>query len=149
MLGHDVLAKPHLSLIVIFAAWKLFLFAIAAGSRVGDAYDTSASLALGPEQQQGLRSVMSGLAARFSSWDAIFFTQVARRGYAFEQEWAFGPGLPIVTRAAVKCEFPPPPRWNQDCPARPTISVLGRFPPKVPQRVFSHRQTDSVQMART
>ena len=97
---------PHLTLIAAFAAWKLSLLAIAVGSCVGDAYDTSATLAvLGrADAEDALRTPAwsSTLLTRFASWDAVYFISVARRGYLFEQEWAFGTGLPIAIRGIVK-----------------------------------------------
>ncbi|KAK3384403.1 glycosyltransferase family 76 protein [Lasiosphaeria ovina] len=105
--------SPSLVLIAVFVFWKIFLFAIAAGSYVvGDAYDTSGSLALlgtgsGPnlgKNSTGIHSLtLAGrLTARLTSWDAIYFVSVAHRGYRFEQEWAFGTGLPLTIRAIVQ-----------------------------------------------
>ncbi|KAK0709649.1 GPI mannosyltransferase 2, partial [Lasiosphaeria miniovina] len=103
-------------LIAVFVSWKIFLFAIAAGSYVvGNAYDTSGSLALlgttnsGPDlgkNSTGIHSLtLAGrLTARLTSWDAIYFVSVAHRGYRFEQEWAFGTGLPLTIRAIVQGE---------------------------------------------
>lgn len=86
--------NPLQALIVAFVAWKAFLLAIAAGSCFGVAYDTSASLAL---DGAGVgNSSTPTLITRLTSWDAVYFTQIARRGYLFEQEWAFGSGLPIT-----------------------------------------------------
>ena len=65
-----------------FLLSKLLLAFVALGS-LGRGYDTSTSLAL-PE---------AGTIARWVRWDAIYFTQIARRGYLFEQEWAFGWGF--------------------------------------------------------
>lgn len=82
---------PVSTLTLAFVAWKCFLGAIAAGATlVGDAYDTSGGSALGTScgSRWG-----SGLLARFTSWDAIYFVNVARRGYLYEQEWAFGSGM--------------------------------------------------------
>ncbi|KAB5566674.1 GPI mannosyltransferase 2 [Coniochaeta sp. 2T2.1] len=106
LIAQDAVRHPVRTIIAVFAAWKLFLFLIAAGSTVvGPAYDTSASLALdaasaGKTNSSG--SAYSELLARLTSWDAIYYTQVARRGYLFEQEWAFGSGLTIVIESIVK-----------------------------------------------
>jgi phosphatidylinositol glycan class V len=102
--------RPHRTLLASFAAWKLFLFAIALGSTlVGDAYDTSAALVVedGPDAStHGQRLLLSGLGSRLvtrlTSWDAIYFVSSARRGYRFEQEWAFLAGLPTVVRALLR-----------------------------------------------
>ncbi|AEO64180.1 450d1c96-0cdd-4525-a3d1-aefd0f7013fd [Thermothielavioides terrestris] len=109
-------ARPYGTLLASFAAWKLFLFAIALGSTlVGDAYDTSAGLVV----VQGPGAAGSGddggahlatpvtdfgrrLVARFASWDAIYFVSIARRGYRFEQDWAFGAGLPLAVRGLLR-----------------------------------------------
>ena len=108
------LTHPHRTLLTSFLAYKLFLFAIAFGSSlVGDAYDTSAGLVVGAGSNGGgvggavgpLTGLGSGLVARLTSWDAVYFTSIARRGYRFEQEWAFVGGLPTVVRGVVKCEF--------------------------------------------
>lgn len=42
---------------------------------------------------------------RFTSWDAIYFVSVAKRGYVFEQEWAFGTGLVVAVRGVLRGEF--------------------------------------------
>ncbi|KAB5583256.1 GPI mannosyltransferase 2 [Coniochaeta sp. 2T2.1] len=106
LIAQDAVRHPVRTIIAVFAAWKLFLFLIAAGSTVvGPAYDTSASLALdaasaGKTNSSG--SAYPKVLARLTSWDAIYYTQVARRGYLYEQEWAFGSGLTIVIESVVK-----------------------------------------------
>jgi phosphatidylinositol glycan class V len=104
-------ARPYRTLLASFAAWKLFLFAIVLGSTlVGDAYDTSAGLLLqgledgDGDDAAGLTGLGSALVARLSSWDAIYYVSAARRGYLFEQEWAFGAGLPFVVRWLLRGE---------------------------------------------
>ncbi|KAI6371121.1 hypothetical protein MCOR25_004055 [Pyricularia grisea] len=89
--------SPPWTIVRLFALWKGALLLVAAGSAlVGPAYDTSASLLLAPASN----SSSSMFLARLTSWDAIYFVQQAQRGYVFEQEWAFGEGLPrIITRA--------------------------------------------------
>jgi hypothetical protein len=106
MLAHDAVRRPVRTLITVFAAWKLFLFLIAAGSTVGPAYDTSGGITL--DVAGTSNGSAPALLARLTSWDAIYFTQVARRGYLFEQEWAFGSGLTIVIEYLVKSMFPYP-----------------------------------------
>ncbi|KAG8157562.1 hypothetical protein KVR01_012604 [Diaporthe batatas] len=79
--------SPFTTLTAAFLSWKAVLLAIAAAaSRVGPAYDTSASL-LVPHGQPTILT-------RLSSWDAIYFLRAAERGYLFEQEWAFSSALP-------------------------------------------------------
>ncbi|KAJ3573739.1 hypothetical protein NPX13_g4594 [Xylaria arbuscula] len=88
-------AHPLRSLSSIFISWKIFLFAIALGSGVGPAYDTSSTLLLSPEQTTHDESIFD-LATRLTRWDAIYYIQASRRGYLFEQEWAFASGLPTI-----------------------------------------------------
>ena len=85
---------PLQTLVGVFAAWKSFLLAVAIGSSVGPAYDTSSTLTspLIPSPNESTFDV----ATKLTRWDAIYFMQAARRGYLFEQEWAFGSGLPTV-----------------------------------------------------
>ncbi|KAI1419852.1 GPI mannosyltransferase 2 [Xylaria sp. FL1777] len=87
-------AHPLRSLSCIFIAWKAFLFTIALGSGVSPAYDTSSTL-LSRDQDTYHESAFD-LATRLTRWDAIYFVQASRRGYLFEQEWAFASGLPTV-----------------------------------------------------
>ncbi|TGJ85037.1 hypothetical protein E0Z10_g3747 [Xylaria hypoxylon] len=87
-------AHPLRSLTCIFLAWKIFLFAIALGSGVSPAYDTSSTL-LSTTRATYHESAFD-LATRLTRWDAIYFVQASRRGYLFEQEWAFASGLPTV-----------------------------------------------------
>ncbi|KAK3316212.1 GPI mannosyltransferase 2 [Apodospora peruviana] len=96
--------SPYWTLITAFAGWKLFLFIIAAGSTIiGDAYDTSGGLVVLGHENRNQHHLHLGkrLIARLTSWDAIYFVSVARRDYRFEQEWAFGSGLPLAIRAVL------------------------------------------------
>ncbi|KAI1380084.1 glycosyltransferase family 76 protein [Hypoxylon crocopeplum] len=86
--------NPVPSLIGSFLAWKTLLLAIAVGSSVGPAYDTSSTL-LSSEITSSNESIFD-LATKLTRWDSIYFIQASRRGYLFEQEWAFGSGLPTV-----------------------------------------------------
>ncbi|KAI1503499.1 GPI mannosyltransferase 2 [Biscogniauxia marginata] len=88
------LKNPILTLIGSFFAWKAFLLTIAIGSGLGPAYDTSSTL-ISPERASPDESLF-GLGTRLTRWDAIYFVQASRRGYLYEQEWAFGGGLPTV-----------------------------------------------------
>ncbi|KAJ9151121.1 GPI mannosyltransferase 2 [Pleurostoma richardsiae] len=99
--------NPYRILITAFTAWKALLLAIAAGSCVGPSYDTSAALLLsegvsGSNSSNDSTSPLGLLATRLTSWDAIYFIKAANRGYLFEQEWAFGAGLPNVISAVAK-----------------------------------------------
>ena len=98
------LDHPKKFLVLSFVTWKLILLCIAFTSP-GPGYDTSSFLfhsdldlaqtksRAGWEPASRLRSLVR--------WDAIYFTETARRGYLWEQEWAFGWGfsnLVAVTR---------------------------------------------------
>ncbi|OTB09340.1 glycosyltransferase family 76 protein [Hypoxylon sp. CI-4A] len=94
------LAKPNQSLLGAFFAWKAILLAIVIGSSVGPAYDTSSTLlsskSIGPFEST------FDIATKLTRWDAIYFIQSSRRGYVFEQEWAFARGLPRVISFLVR-----------------------------------------------
>ena len=75
-----------------FVLWKLLLLCVALSSP-GLGYDTSTTL-LEPGLGFAEIKASSGrdFAAKFDClirWDAVYFTQIARRGYLWEQEWAF------------------------------------------------------------
>jgi phosphatidylinositol glycan class V len=116
---------PYRTLLTTFTAWKAFLLLLTLGSTLaGDAYDTSAGLVVQGPPRPGtgtgtgnsshgggggssslLWAAATTLATRLASWDAIYFVSSARRGYRFEQEWAFGAGLPGVVRGVLGGEF--------------------------------------------
>lgn len=81
---------PKVSLVIGFALWKVLLGAITLASP-GPGYDTSTTL-LNREHGEGAIKSLSWW-NNFVRWDAIYFTQIARRGVLFEQEWAFGWGF--------------------------------------------------------
>ena len=90
------LGHPKWFLVSSFITWKLILLAIALASP-GPGYDTSTALLhldfsftqAKPRSDWELASRLRNLVR----WDAIYFTQLARRGYLWEQEWAFGWGF--------------------------------------------------------
>ncbi|EGO54715.1 hypothetical protein NEUTE1DRAFT_88303 [Neurospora tetrasperma FGSC 2508] len=112
----SALAHPHKTILESFILWKLFLLLIAVGSTlVNDrAYDTSADLLLVGNAEplsvndgnDGVAELLSNfgkrLVTRFTSWDAIYFVSAAKRGYVYEQEWAFGTGLVVCVRGVLK-----------------------------------------------
>lgn len=90
--------RPLRSLALCFAVWKTILY-LAILVSPGPGYDTS-TLLLGAFQTpiDGSRTVQnrpelpaSGI-YKLIRWDALYFTDIARRGRPFEQEWAFGYG---------------------------------------------------------
>ncbi|KAH6685062.1 mannosyltransferase [Plectosphaerella plurivora] len=90
MIEHRASHPVH-TLLTVFLSWKALVLAIVlASSLTGPAYDTSTTLALGRDE------ITSGgsLVTRLTRWDAIYFTSAAHHGRVYEQEWAFGPGLP-------------------------------------------------------
>ncbi|KAE8150721.1 GPI mannosyltransferase 2 [Aspergillus avenaceus] len=84
-----VLRRPCRSLLAIFTSWKAFLLTLALFSP-GPGYDTSTTLAECSAHNHGpLSAILSLISTKLTRWDAIYFTESARRGYMFEQEWAF------------------------------------------------------------
>ena len=99
------LQHPLRSLVGAFAAWKALLLAIAIGSGVGPAYDTSSTLT--SISISSPSELAFDVATKLTRWDAIYYVQAARRGYLFEQEWAFGSGLPTVISFIVEGNYRP------------------------------------------
>ncbi|KAF9870886.1 mannosyltransferase [Colletotrichum karsti] len=89
-------SHPRQTLITAFLAWKGLLLAIALGSAIAPSYDTSTTLMLRRNESD------LSLVTRLTRWDAIYFTQSARRGYLFEQEWAFNAVLPSAASALAR-----------------------------------------------
>ncbi|KAF7558477.1 hypothetical protein G7046_g5684 [Stylonectria norvegica] len=87
-------SRPFLSLTAVFTAWKAFLLAIALGAAIGPNYDTSTSLFF--EHVYGNATQASALATRLTRWDALYYMHDARLGKIYEQEWAFGSGMPTA-----------------------------------------------------
>ncbi|RGP71389.1 gpi mannosyltransferase 2 [Fusarium sporotrichioides] len=90
-------SRPILSLTTVFAAWKGFLLAIALGASIGPDYDTSTSLFF--DIVHGASTPVPALAARLTRWDALYFMHDAAGGKVYEQEWAFGVGMPAAVRS--------------------------------------------------
>ena len=97
----------RVTLLKAFLAWKAILLALILGTVFFPSYDTSTSLALGlpPDHTSHLAplptSFSDAIAGRLTRWDAIYFTAIAHRGYLYEQEWAFGPGLPYLVSKVI------------------------------------------------
>ncbi|KAE8381410.1 GPI mannosyltransferase 2 [Aspergillus bertholletiae] len=97
-----LLDRPYRSLLLIFVSWKALLLLLVVLSP-GPAYDTStALLGLGRNAANTDRHVLGLLATNLTRWDAIYFTEIARRGCLFEQEWAFNLGFTSFIRACVE-----------------------------------------------
>ena len=94
----DYKTNPILSLTTTFAAWKSLLLAIALGASVGPDYDTSTSLFF-----DIVNIKPTSLATRLTRWDALYFMHDATKGKIYEQEWAFGIGMPAAVRSI--CEI--------------------------------------------
>lgn len=95
-------SRPLRSLTIVFLAWKLCLLAVALGTVLGIDYDTSTSLFF--QRLYGKNAAVAVLAERLTRWDAIYYMRSARQGYyVYEQDWAFGAGLPVVIRSILEC----------------------------------------------
>ncbi len=99
--------RPIISLTCCFVLWKTLILLVVLFSP-GPGYDTSTLLLDSWEasfdgsktvQNQAERS--SRAVYKFIRWDAIYYTEIARRGRLFEQEWAFGYGhTTLLSRVA-------------------------------------------------
>lgn len=84
------LNRPYQSLLAVFVFWKALLLLLAVFSP-GPGYDTSTTLRL---DRHATNAVSDGpftasllqVSTKLTRWDAIYFTEAARRGYTFEQE---------------------------------------------------------------
>lgn len=93
----DYQLRPLRTLVVLFVAWKAFLFAIALSTPTKEGYDTSSSLLF--QRLYGSSStIASSLTTRLTRWDAIYYVHAAKEGYVYEQEWAFGTGVALSIR---------------------------------------------------
>ncbi|KAF4990145.1 hypothetical protein FGRMN_8673 [Fusarium graminum] len=95
LLNHE--SHPIASLTAAFTAWKGLLLAIALGATVGPDYDTSTSLFF--NVVHGATTPVPALATRLTRWDALYFMHDAVKGKIYEQEWAFGIGMPAAVRS--------------------------------------------------
>lgn len=92
------LNHPYKSLLVVFVFWKTLLLLLAVFSP-GPGYDTSTTLgrlnsnATNANRDGPFIAILRLVSSKLTRWDAIYFTEVASRGYVFEQEWAWGLGF--------------------------------------------------------
>ncbi|PGH08492.1 hypothetical protein AJ79_05981 [Helicocarpus griseus UAMH5409] len=108
---------PLSTLSVLFVLWKLLLLLVIVTSP-GPGYDTSTTLLplttgknatgtlLGDGANGSLKKwwsspLMPESLLKLVRWDAIYFVNIARRGYLFEQEWAFGYGYTLKFLSSV------------------------------------------------
>lgn len=78
-------------IILVFAAWKLLLLAVACASP-GQGYDTSTQILIdqyGHSSDSWHGGAIEHLVLRLTRWDGIYFATSAERGHVHEQEWAF------------------------------------------------------------
>ena len=100
--------RPRLKLIVYCLLWKSLLICVALASP-GPGYDTSTTLIEGwPVSFQGephRPTRKPHPTSKFVRWDAIYFVQIALRGYVWEQEWAFAWGHTTLLRIVTFGEY--------------------------------------------
>ncbi|QPH11053.1 hypothetical protein C2857_002620 [Epichloe festucae Fl1] len=93
-------SRPVHSLTALFVTWKGFLLAVALGAAIAPGYDTSTSLFF--ERMYGPNATIPTTAAKLTRWDALYFMHSAIKGHVYEQEWAFGLGLPTLVGAMAR-----------------------------------------------
>ena len=111
------LDHPRKFLVLSFITWKLILLCIAFTSP-GPGYDTSTVLLHSDlDLAQAKPGSGSEPAPRLTSlvrWDAIYFSQLARRGYLWEQEWAFGWGFSNLVAVTSKGDYHATPSLSRE-----------------------------------
>lgn len=100
----DPSSHPYRTLLLTYllARTAYFLIALLTPS---PSYDSSTSLILPSRDGQGggvWWRLLTALSERLTRWDAIYFVKIAERGYANEQEWAFGYGMTALMRVVGK-----------------------------------------------
>lgn len=113
--------RPIRSLLLLFAAWKGFLLAVALGASVAPDYDTSTSLFF--ERMYGANASIPLLARKLTRWDAIYFMHSTIKGFIYEQEWAFGLGLPTTINALLRAQAGSATRGEASTVAAPVIAI--------------------------
>ncbi|KAG6008890.1 hypothetical protein E4U21_003702 [Claviceps maximensis] len=93
-------SRPVRSLTALFVTWKGFLLAVALGAALAPDYDTSTALFL--ERMYGPNASVPLAAAQLTRWDALYSVHSSVRGRVYEQEWAFGLGLPALVGAIAR-----------------------------------------------
>ncbi|KAF1809689.1 hypothetical protein P152DRAFT_422598 [Eremomyces bilateralis CBS 781.70] len=96
---------PLLSLLVIFLVWKACLVGIILFSP-WSGYDTDCAEAVYDKPTSPHLALSSRWLLRFLRWDAVYFTDIARDGYRYEQQWAFSWGFATLIRYVADCIHP-------------------------------------------
>lgn len=86
---------PSLWRWILWTRLGVFLIANAC-IRLGQPFDSSSDLLQPPQPTSALDRWLKSLFGVFLRWDAVYFHQVAVRGYWYEQEYAFFPLLPFL-----------------------------------------------------
>ena len=96
-----LLKNEKIKLILLFLLWRVVLLSVVLLAP-GPGYDTSSTLLLEypKDPEDSTLSTEYSPALKFLRWDAVYFSEQSRRGYLFEQEWAFGPGFPYIVNRA-------------------------------------------------
>lgn len=94
--------NPFSSLTLFFVLYKAILLFVACTSP-GLGYDTSTDL-LGNASAMNLSSSYAYIPSKLVRWDAVYFVSTAKRGYVYEQEWAFGWGLSKTISFLASCK---------------------------------------------
>ncbi|KAF4555718.1 Mannosyltransferase (PIG-V)-like protein [Elsinoe fawcettii] len=90
------------AILTLFVIWKSILLLVVALSP-GPGYDTSSDLLLWDDNEAlQARGLVPHLLLRLIRWDAVYFVNIANRGYLYEQEWAFGRGFMFLTGQLAK-----------------------------------------------
>ncbi|KAG8630614.1 hypothetical protein KVT40_002233 [Elsinoe batatas] len=90
------------AILSLFSLWKIALLLVVALSP-GPGYDTSSELLLWNDNETPQpRGLVPHVLHRLLRWDAIYFVNIANRGYLYEQEWAFGRGFMLLTGQLAK-----------------------------------------------
>lgn len=115
MVSAITLERPWVSLAGLFLAWKVLLLIVAVAAP-GPGYDTSTQILFyGVNRTNHEWPFVDRLVAKFTRWDAIYFTSGAKDGNIFEQEWAFSWALKHVIKFVVGGRYRTKPSISRFC----------------------------------